>query len=50
MVSFYMFMCMGVGRYFSMGATSGFLQTFFYGGPKVVKFGFYHSKLRKRPF
>jgi len=44
MVSFYMLVCMGVGRNFSRGATSGLLQTFFYGGPKVVKFVFYHSK------
>jgi len=46
MVSFYMLVCMGVGRNFSWGATSGFFQMFFYGKPKVMKFGFYHSKLR----
>jgi len=40
MVSFYMLVCMGVGRNFSRGGTSGFLLKFFYGGPKVVKFGF----------
>jgi len=48
MVSFYMLVCMGVGRNFSRGATSGFFQKFFYGRPKVVKFVFYHSKLRKQ--
>jgi len=35
MVSFYMLVCMGVGRNFSRGATSGFFQRFFYGGSKV---------------
>jgi len=45
-----MLVCMDVGRNFSRGGTSGFFQTFFYGGPKVVKFGFYHSKLRKQRF
>jgi len=41
---------MGVGRNFSRGATSGFFQTFYKGEPKVVKFGFQHSKLRKTTF
>jgi len=50
MVSFHMLVCMGVGRNFSRGATSGFFQKFFYGGPKVVKFVFYHSKLRNQHF
>ena len=50
MASFYMLVCMGVGRNFSRDATSGFFQTFFYGGPKVVKPAFYHSKLRKQHF
>jgi len=50
MLSFYMLVCMGVGRSFSGEDTSGYFQTFFYGGPKVVKFGFYHSKLRKQHF
>ena len=50
MVSFYMLVCMGVGKNFFRGTTSGFFQTFFYGRPKVVKFGFYHSKLRKQHF
>jgi len=45
-----MLVCMAVGRNFSRGDTSGFFQKFFYGGPKVVKFGFNHSKLRKHPF
>ena len=45
-----MFVCMGVGRNFSAGAASVFFQKFFYGGPKVVKFGFCHSKLRKQHF
>jgi len=40
MVSFYMLVCMGVGRNFPGVVTSGFLQKFFYGGPKVVKFVF----------
>ena len=35
---------------FPGGATGGFFQKFFYGGPKMVKFGFYHSKLRKKHF
>jgi len=50
MVSFYMLVCMGVERNFSRGATSGFLQKFFHGEPKVVKFVFCHSKLRKQHF
>jgi len=50
MVSFYMLVCMGVGRHFSTGALVGFFQTFFYGGPKVVKLGFYHSKLENSVF
>jgi len=41
---------MDVGRIFSGGGTSGFFQTFFWGGAKVVKFVFYHPKLRKHPF
>ena len=35
---------------FPGGATSGFFQKYFYGGPKMVKFVFYHSKLRKQHF
>jgi len=50
MVSFYMLVCMGAGRNFSRGGTSGFFQKFFCRGPKVVKFAFYHSKLRKQRF
>jgi len=50
MVSFYMLVCMGVGIIFPGGATSGFFQKFFYGGPKVVKFAFYRSKFRKQHF
>jgi len=46
----FMLTAMGVGRNFSKGGTSGFFQKFFYGGPKVVKFGYYHSKLRKQRF
>jgi len=38
-----MLVCMGVGRNFSKGTTSGFKKKFFYGRPKVVKLGFYHS-------
>ena len=42
---------MGVGRIFSRGGVSrGLSQNFFQGGPKVVKFGFYPSKLRKTSF
>jgi len=41
---------MGVGRIFSRGTSRGFCQNFFQGGPKVVKFGFYRSKLKKQPF
>jgi len=44
MVSFYMLVCMGVGRNFPGGGISGLLLKFFYGGPKVVKFVFCHSK------
>jgi len=40
---------MGVGRIFSRSARRGFSQ-FFPGGPKVVKFDFYPSKLKKQPF
>jgi len=41
---------MGVGRIFFQGATRGFFLNFSSGGPKVVKFYFSHSKLRKQPF
>ena len=41
---------MGVGRIFSMGAVGNFPKIFSRGGPKVVKFGFYPSKLKKQPF
>jgi len=34
MVSFYMLVCMGVGRNFSRGGTKGFFQKFFYWGQK----------------
>jgi len=50
MVSFHMLVCIGVGRNFSKVGTSGFFQKCFYGGPKVVKFAFFHSKLRKQRF
>ena len=51
MVSFYMLVCMDVGRNFSRGGgTSEFVPKLFYGGPKMVKFVFYHSKLRKQHF
>jgi len=40
---------MGVGRIFSRGANRGISQNFFQGGPKVVKFAFYPSKLKKIP-
>jgi len=40
---------MGVGRIFSReGSDRGFSQKFFQGGPKVVKFGVYPSKLKKQ--
>jgi len=35
---------------FSTGGATGFFRKFFYGGAKVVKFAFYHSKQRKQPF
>ena len=35
-------------EFFQGGGTSGFFQKYFYGGPKQVKFVFYHSKLRKQ--
>jgi len=41
-----MLVCIGVGKILSRGA----FQKVFLGGPKVVKFVFYHSKLRKQPF
>jgi len=40
---------MGFGRIFSKGGASGFFQMFFKCWPKVVKFVFCHSKLRKQP-
>ena len=40
----------GVGRNFSRGAHKWIFPKVFYGGPNVVKFGFYHSKLRKTAF
>jgi len=43
-----MFVCMGIGKFFSWGATNGFFQTFIHGVPNVVKFVFYHSKLREQ--
>ena len=50
MVSFCMVVCMVVGKNFSKRATSGFFQKLFCGKPKVVKFVFYHSKIRKHDF
>jgi len=50
MVSFYMLVCMGVGRKFSRGLLVDFFKSFSTGGEKVVKFGYYHSKLRKQRF
>jgi len=41
-------MHMGVGRIFSRGASRGFSQFFFQEGPKVVKFVFYPSNLKKK--
>jgi len=41
---------MGVGRILSKGGTLGDFSKIFPGGPKVVKFGFYPSKLKKQPF
>jgi len=40
---------MSVGRIFSRRATRGFFQNFS-GGPKVVKFVFYTSKLKNNLF
>jgi len=37
----------GRRKEFFQGGTSGYFQTFFCGGSKVVKFVFDHSKLRK---
>ena len=36
--------------FFRGGGSRGFYQNFFQGWPKVVKFVFYHSKLKKQPF
>jgi len=36
--------------FFQGGAVGDFLKIFSKGGPKVVKFGFYPSKLKKQPF
>jgi len=36
--------------FFQGGASRGFPKIFFQGGPKVVKFGFYPSKMKKQPF
>jgi len=42
---------MGVGRIFSRGEAVGdFPKIFSRGGPKVVKFGFYLSKLKRQAF
>jgi len=40
----------GRRKKFFQGGTSEFFQTFFFGGPKVLKLGLYHSKLRKQHF
>jgi len=42
--------CMGVGRIFSRRGPAGDFPKIFSGGQKVVKFGFYPSKLKKQPF
>jgi len=36
--------------FFQGGASRGFPKIFFQGGPKVVKFVFYPSKMKKQPF
>jgi len=41
---------MGVGKIFSRREQWGIFPNFFQGGPKVVKFDFYPSKLKKQPF
>jgi len=42
---------MGVGRIFSKGEPVGDFPNFFFRGePKVVKFVFYPSKMKKQPF
>jgi len=42
---------MGVGRIFSReGPVGDFPKIFSREGPKVVKFVFYHPKLKKQPF
>ena len=50
MVSFCMLVCMGVGRKFSRGDHWWIFPKVFLRGPKVVKLGFYHSKLREQQF
>ena len=50
MVSFYLLCAWASEGIFLGGATSGFSSKFFYGRSKVVKLGFYHSKLRKQHF
>jgi len=41
---------MGAGRISSRGDSRGFSQNFFQRRPKVVKFVYYPSKLKKQPF
>jgi len=41
---------MGVGKIFSGGAISGFFQTFFWGGAKVVKFLYFPLETKKITF
>jgi len=40
----------GLRKEFFQGGHKWIFQKFFYGGPKVVKFVFWHSKLRKQYF
>jgi len=51
MVSFCMFVCIGVGRNFSKGvATSGFFQTFLLGGVKSGEICFLPLEAKKTAF
>jgi len=45
-----MLVCMGIGKIFSTGGYECISPKVFLGRPKVMKFVFYHSKLRKQLF
>jgi len=50
MVQLYILVCTGVRRNFSMGGHYWIFPNVFLGGPKVMKFVFYHPKPRKQLF